>query len=415
MDVVYDRCCGLDIHKKLVVACAITPADDGQPHKVLRSFSTMSEDLEALARWLTTLQVRHVAMESTASYWKPVFNVLEAHGFELLLANAQHMHAVPGRKTDQKDAEWIADLLRHGLLRPSFVPERAQRAQRELRELVRYRTSLVQERTAAANRLHKVLEGANIKLAAVATDILGRSGRDMLQALVSGEADPAVLADLARGRLRAKLPQLQRALAGQFGPHQRFLIAEILGHLDTLDDAIERVSAEIAEREAPFTDALERLDSIPGVGRRTAEIILAEVGAEVGRFPTAAHLASWVGLCPGNDESAGKRRSGKTRKGNRSLRGALVEAAHAATHTKTYLAAQFRRIATRRGPKKAMVAVAHTILVIVWHLLSKGGTYEELGQSYFDERQREQITRRLQRRLERLGYAVHLEPHPAVA
>ena len=411
MEVVHERCCGLDIHKKLIVACAIVPGQHGQGHKQVRTFGAMTDELQQLSDWLAEQQVTHVAMESTASYWKPIFNVLEER-FELLLVNAQHLKAVPGRKTDVKDAEWIADLLRHGLLKPSYVPEREQR---ELRELVRYRTSLVQERTAAANRLQKVLEGANVKLASVASDILGRCGREMLEALVAGETNTAVMAELARGRMRDKRPTLERALSGRFGPHQRFLVAEILAHIDFLDETIERLCAEIGERERPFEAVLDRLDTIPGVGRRTAEIIVAEVGPDVDRFPSAGHLASWAGLCPGQDESAGKRRSGKTRKGNRWLRGALVEAAHSATRTKTYLGAQFRRLATRRGPKKAMVAVAHSILRIVYHLLLDEHPFEDLGEAYFDQRQRQQVSRRLKQRLERLGYHVQLEPITSAA
>jgi transposase len=411
MDVVHQRCCGLDIHKKLIVACSVVSGPDGQPHKQLRSFGTMTDDLQQLSAWLAEQGITHVAMESTGSYWKPVFNVLEDR-FALLLANAQHLKAVPGRKTDVKDAEWIADLLRHGLLRASFVPDRAQR---ELRELVRYRTSVVQERTAAANRLQKVLEGANIKLASVASDVLGRSGREMLQALVSGETNTATLAELARGQLRLKRPLLERALAGRFAPHQRFLVAEILAHVDYLDETLERLSQEIAEREHPFEVALANVDSIPGVGRRTAEIILAEVGPDVRRFASAGHLASWAGVCPGQDESAGKRRSGKTRKGNRWLRSALVEAARAVMRTKTYLGAQYRRLAARRGSKKAAVAVAHSILTIVYHLLLDGHAYDELGDSYFDQRQHQSVSRRLVQRLERLGYTVHLETNTSAA
>lgn len=411
MEVVHERCCGLDIHKKLIVACAIVPGKERLPQRQVRTFGTMSDDLERLSDWLTAQGVSHVAMESTGSFWKPVFNVLEER-FELLLVNAQHLKAVPGRKTDVKDAEWIADLLRHGLVRPSFVPDREQR---ELRELVRYRTSLIQERTAAANRLHKILEGANVKLASVASDILGRSGREMLEALVAGQTDVTVMADLARGKMRDKRATLERALVGRFGSHQRFLVAEILAHIDFLDETIERLSAEIEERERPFEVVLERLDTIPGVGRRTAEIIVAEVGPDIRRFPSPGHLASWAGLCPGQDESAGKRRSGKTRKGNRWLRGALVEAAHSSTRTKTYLAAQFRRLATRHGPKKAMVAVAHSILRIVYHLLIDEHPYEDLGEAYFDQRQHQQVSRRLTQRLERLGYRVTLEPITSAA
>jgi transposase len=411
MEVVHERCCGLDIHKKLIVACVMVPGSGGQPRKQIRTFGTMSDELQQLSTWLAEQGVTHVAMESTASYWKPIYNVLEER-YDLLLVNAQHLKAVPGRKTDVKDAEWIADLLRHGLLKPSFVPDREQR---ELRELVRYRTSLVQERTAAANRLQKVLEGANVKLASVASNILGRSGREMLEALVAGETNTAVMAELARGRMRDKRPTLERALAGRFGAHQRFLVAEVLAHIDFLDETIERLSDEIGQRERPFEVVLERLDTIPGVGRRTAEIIVAEVGPNVQRFPSAGHLASWAGLCPGQDESAGKRRSGKTRKGNRWLRGALVEAAHASTRTRTYLAAQFRRLATRRGPKKAMVAVAHSILRIVYHLLLDEHPFEDLGETYFDQRQHQAVSRRLKQRLERLGYRVQLEPVASAA
>jgi transposase len=411
MEVVHERCCGLDIHKKLIVGCVVVPGEGGQARKRIQSFGTMTDDLLRLRAWLAEQGVTHVAMESTGSYWKSVFNVLEGH-FELLLVNAQHLKAVPGRKTDVKDAEWIVDLLRHGLLKPSFVPEREQR---ELRELVRYRTSLIQERTAAANRLHKLLEGANVKLASVATDILGRSGRAMLEALVAGETDAAAMAELSRGRMRDKRALLERALEATFGAHQRFMVAEVLTHIDFLDERIERLSAEIADRERPFELVLERLDTIPGVGRRTAEIIVAEVGADVQRFPSPGHLASWAGLCPGHDESAGKRRSGRTRKGNRWLRSALVEAAHSSTRTRTYLAAQFRRLATRRGPKKAIVAVAHSILVIVYHLLLHDHPFEDLGQTYFDQRQRRTISHQLKQRLERLGYRVTLEPLDAAA
>jgi transposase len=411
MEVVHERCCGLDIHKKLIVACAVTPASGGRPRKQVRTFGTMTDELQQLSAWLSEQGVTHVAMESTGSFWKPIFNVLE-ESFELLLVNAQHLKAVPGRKTDVKDAEWIADLLRHGLLKPSYIPDREQR---ELRELVRYRTSLVQERTAAANRLQKVLEGANVKLASVATDILGRSGREMLEALVAGETNTATMAELARGKMRDKRATLERALAGRFGPHQRFLVAEILAHIDFLDETIDRLSAEIGARERPFDAVLDRLDTIPGVGRRIAEIIVAEVGPDVRRFPSAGHLASWAGLCPGQDESAGKRRSGKTRKGNRWLRTALVEAAQSVRRTKTYLAAQFRRLASRRGFKKAMVAVAHSILRIVYHLLIDEHPFEDLGEAYFDQRQRQHVSRRLKQRLERLGYRVQLEPLTSAA
>jgi transposase len=322
--------------------------------------------------------------------------------------------AVPGRKTDVKDSEWIAELLRHGLLQPSFVPDRPQR---EERELTRYRTALVEERAAEVNRLQKTLEGANIKLGSVVSDVVGVSARQMLDGLVEGTASAADLAQFAQKRLREKLPELERALSGRFGAHQRFLVARQLAHLDFLDEAIAQVSAEIAERQRPFAEALERLDEIPGVGRRVAEIIVAEVGTDVSRFPSAGHLASWAGMCPGHDESAGKQRSGKTRKGNKALRQALIEAAQAASRKKdSYLQAHYRRLAARRGKKKAAVAVGHSLLVIVWHLLhDPARRFTDLGASYFDERDRKAVERRAVRRLEALGYKVALEPADSAA
>jgi transposase len=406
MDLVYERCCGLDIHKKRVVACVIVPGPDGQPTKQIRTFGTMTADLLALADWLRAQEVRHVAMESTGVYWQPIYNLLEEE-FTLLLANARHLKTVPGRKTDVKDCEWIADLLRHGLLKASFVPARPQR---ELRELTRYRTALVRQRSDEVNRLQKTLEGANIKLAAVASNILGVSGRQILTELVAGTTDSTALADLARGRLREKRPQLERALAGQFRPHQQFLVAQQLAHIDALDAQIEAVSVEIARRLRPFAAELDRLDTIPGIARRAAEIILAELGADLQRFGTAAHLASWAGLCPGNHESAGKRTSGKTRRGNPWLRSLLVEAAHAAGRTQTYLGALFRRLAARKGRKKAAVAVAHAILRIVYYLLTRQTVYQDLGVSYLDQRDRQAVERRAVQRLESLGYTVSLAP-----
>jgi len=325
----------------------------------------------------------------------------------LLLVNAQHIKAVPGRKTDVRDCEWIADLLRHGLLRASFVPVRAQR---ELRELVRHRSSLVRERTDAANRLQKTLEGANIKLTSVASDILGKSGRTMLEAIIGGESNPTVLAQHARRQLRKKIPALERAHAGSIGPHQRFMLAEQLRHVDFLVAAIDRLGQEIATRLQSVEEVVERLQVIPGVGRRTAEVVVAEIGIDVQRFPTAAHLASWAALSPAHRESAGKQGSGAMRHGNPWLRSALVEAAHAAARSKnTYLATQYRRLAGRRGPKKAAVAVAHSILVIVYQLLARQSAYVELGASYLDERDHRASERRLVHRLEALGYTVHLE------
>ena len=383
------------------------PGSTGAPTKDVRSFGTMTDELLQLADWLSAAGCTHVAMESTGVYWKPIWNLLEGQ-FALLLVNARHVKAVPGRKTDAKDCEWVADLLRHGLLRGSFVPDRGQR---ELRELTRYRTSLVQERSAEVNRLQKTLEGANIKLGDVATDIMGLSSRQMLASIASGETDAAALAQLAQGRLRDKVPTLERALAGCAGPHQRFLLARQLAHIDFLDASVAEVSAEIAARLRPCEDEMERLATIPGIGRRTAEVLIAEIGTDMSRFPTPAHLASWAGMCPGNDESAGKRRSGKTRKGSPWLRSTLIEAARAAGRSKgTYLAAQYHRLAARRGSKRAAVAVGHTILLIIYRLLSQGDVYHDHGDRYFDERDRHAVERRLVARLEGLGYKVSLDP-----
>ena len=414
MDVVYERCCGLDVHTRTVVACLVVPGPAGQPRKEVRTFGTMTDDLRQLAAWLTEAAVGAVAMERTGVYWKPIWNLLEDGPFELVLANAQHIKQVPGRKTDVKDAEWIADLLRHGLIRASFVPDRAQR---ELRELTRYRTALIRERAAEVNRLQKVLEGANIKLPSVASNVVGVSGRAILAQLVAGETDAAALAELARGRLRQKLPQLERALAGRVGPHQRFLVAQQLAHLDALDELIGRVSDEIAERLRPCEALLQRLDTIPGVGRQAAEVLVAEVGTDARRFPTAGHLASWAGVCPGHHESAGKRLSGRTRKGSPWLRATLIQLAYAAARTKhTYLAARYHRLAARRGPKRAALALGHSVLVAVWHLLrDPSAGYHDLGPGHADERNRQAVQRRLVRRLEGLGYRVRLEPSPPAA
>ncbi len=405
MDVVHERCCGLDVHKKIVVACLCTPGGSARRTKEVRTFGTMTRDLLQLADWLAAAGCTHVAMESTGSYWKPVYNILEAT-CTVLVVNAQHMKAVPGRKTDVKDAEWIADLLRHGLLRPSFIPDREGR---DLRELTRYRMSLVRERTAEVNRIQKVLEGANIKLASVATNIVGVSGYAMLTAMIAGVDQPAVLADLARGRLREKRDLLEAALEGRMHQHQRFLLNVQLHHLHDLDTTIAQVGEEIDLRLRPFAEATARLMTIPGVGPRTAQTILAEVGADMSRFPSAGHLASWAGLCPGHHESAGKRTSGRTRKGSPWLRGALVEAAQAAGRSKTHLGQRYHRIAARRGKKRAAVATAHTILIAVYHILGRERVFEDLGVNYFDERRSQRTTRRLVRRLESLGYTVSIE------
>ena len=330
MESIIERCCGLDVHKKSVVACAITPEV-----QEVRTFRTMTRDLLALADWLKDHRVTHVAMESTGVYWKPVYNLLEDE-FSVWVVNAHHMKAVPGRKTDVKDAEWIADLLRHGLLRSSFIPDRPQR---ELRELTRYRRSLVQERTREANRIQKVLEGANVKLGSVATDVLGVSGRAMLKALSEGEEDPKALAELARGRLREKREELEEALRGLMGPHQRFMLAIQLDRLNCLDGQIETLDLEVGRRVDPFEETVAAVDTIPGIGRRTAEVIVAEMGTDMSRFPSGGHLASWAGVCPGNNRSAEKHKRAPTKKGNGWLKAALVEAARSAARTKTYLGA----------------------------------------------------------------------------
>ena len=413
MDVLHRCCCGVDVHKASVVACLIAPRAGGAPCKEVRTFGTMTEDLLQLVDWLVAAGCTAVAMESTGSYWKPLYNLLEGVVEQVLVVNAAHIKQVPGRKTDVKDAEWITDLLGHGLLRASFIPDRPQR---ELRELTRYRTSLIRERAAEVNRVQKVLEGANIKLAAVASDLTGVSGRAMLAALLDGHMDAAAMAQLAQGKLRAKIPQLEQALVGQFGAHQRFMIAQQLVHIDTLDEIIARVSVEIAERVHPFAQEIAQLDSITGVGQRTAEAVVAEVGVDMTRFPTADHLTSWAGLAPGNNESAGKRRSGKTRKGSPWLRAVLIEAAHAAGRTKdTYLGAQYRRLLARKGKKRAAVAVARSILVIAYHILRDHEPYHDLGASYLDQRDRQAVERRLVRRLEALGYDVSLQPKEPAA
>lgn len=405
MDVLYDRCCGLDLHKRSITACRLTPGSDGRPSKEIRTFSTMTADLLALGDWLAEGGVTHIAMESTGVYWKPIWNVFEER-FTLLLVNAQHVKVVPGRKRDVGDAQWLAELLQHGLLRPSFVPDRPGR---ELRELTRYRSSLVHERTAEVNRLQKTLEGANIKLASVVSDVTGVSARAMLGELVAGSEDAAALADLAVGQLRRKREALEQALTGQMSAHQRFMLATHLGHIDFLEGQIAQVGAEIAERLRPFEADLLTLDSIPGIGRWSAEIILAEIGPDMGRFPTAGHLASWAGMCPGQNESAGKRRSGKTRKGSPWLRVTLTEAAYAAGRGHgTYLAERYHRLIGRLGKKKAAIAVGRTILEMCWQVLSTGQLYDDARPRSTTRPLTEEA--RLVRRLEKLGHRVTLDP-----
>jgi transposase len=413
MEVLYARCCGLDVHKKTVVACLSVVGRRGKREKTTRVFQADTLDLYALRDWLLQAGCTHVAMESTGFYWKPAYNILEDH-LQVTLANAQHIRGLPGRKTDVADAEWLVDLLQHGLIRASFVPDRQQR---ELRELTRYRKSLIRLRTAEVNRIQKVLSGANIKLDTVVSDLMGMSGREMLAALMVGTLKPEEMAQLARGRLREKLTDLERALTGFMGPHQRFMLAQQLTHIALLQSTIEACTEEIEQRLAVWGDALARLCTIPGVGPRTGQVILAEIGIDMSRFPSAHHLASWAGMCPGNHESGGKRLSGKTRKGDLWLRQALVESAHAAKKVKaSYLAAQHRRLTARRGSNVATVAVAHTILVTAYYILKRGTVYQELGAAYFDQRQPEKASRRMVKRLESLGYRVTLErAEPAAA
>ena len=412
MDGWIERCCGLDVHKQTVAACVRVPGAQGRRTQEVRTFGTTTPDLLALQDWLAAHQVTHVAMESTGVFWKPVYYVLEAR-FTVLLLNAAHVKQVPGRKTDVRDCQWIAELLEHGLLRGSFVPPPVIR---DLRELTRYRRTQIQERTRVANRLHKVLQDANVKLSNVTHHVLGVSGRAMLDALVAGTTDPDVLADLARGQLRKKLPALRQALTGRFRAHHAFLLGQILAHLDYLEEAIAAVSAHIEEQLRPFAPQVERLMTIPGVQRRTAETILAEIGTDMAVFPTAGHLASWAGMCPGNNESAGKRRSGKTRKGSKWLRTSLIEAANAAARTKaTALGARYRRILPHRGHRKAIVAVGRHILEISHHLLRTDRTYQELGPDYFDRRHAERLQRRCIRQLEQLGLQVTITPASAAA
>jgi transposase len=406
MDPVIDRVAGLDVHKATVVATVRAPGADGRRTSRTETFGTMTADLIALRDWLQASGVTHVALESTGVYWKPIYYVLE-DTFQLLLINMLELKHVPGRKTDVKDSEWLAQLLECGLLKASFVPPPAIR---ELRDITRYQVQQVRDRAAEVNRLCKVLEDAGIKLTSVATDVLGVSGRAMVDALVAGTTDPTVLAELARGKLRAKLPALRRALQGRFRRHHAFLVEPILAKIDFLDETLDRITAELDARLVPFAPMLANLDTIPGVNRTTAVSIIAETGGDMARFPTAGHLCSWGGMCPGHDESAGKRRSGKTRTANRYLRAALIQSALGASHTKgTALQARYHRVKRHRGHKKAIVAVGHQILEIAFHIMRDGGTYDELGADYFDRRHTDRTVRRHVRHLEALGFQVTIE------
>jgi transposase len=404
LPVVLPICCGMDVHKKTVTACLLQTGASGAAVPQVRTFHTVTGQLQELARWLVQQSCRQVALESTGVYWKPVFNILEQAGLEVVLVNAQHVKNVPGRKTDVKDAEWLATLLRVGLLRNSFVPPKEIR---ELRDLTRYRTQVIRQRAQECNRIQKLLEDCNIKLAGVATDILGKSGRDMLHALGAGVDSPGVVANLARGRLRDKLPALEEALRGVLSETQRWLLREQLHKVAELDEAVARLDAKVAELCLPFAQALAILDQIPGVNQRIAQILIAEVGLDMSRFKTAANLASWAGMCPGNRESAGKSQGGKTRKGNAWLRQALVEAGWAASRSQgTSLQATYHRLAGRRGGKRACLAVGHRILRMAHTLLSAPRPYREEGADYYRPTETDRLKEKLVRRLRKLGYAV---------
>jgi transposase len=407
VETMVERAAALDVHKAQVTACVRVPAGGGQRTEEVAEFQTTVPALLALRDWLKAHRVTQVAMEATGVYWKPVWAILEEE-FDCLLCNARHVKQVPGRKTDVSDAAWLCQLLEAGLLQRSFVPPKPIR---ELRNLTRYRKALVGERQREATRLHKILEDTGIKLDCVATDILGVSGRAMLEALVEGTTDPVVLSELARGKLRKKIPALRQALVGRFQAQHGLIVSTMLAHLDFLDQQVELLSEAIEEQLAPFAAAVELLCSIPGVQRRTAETLIAEIGTDMSRFPSARHLASWAGQCPGNDRSAGRSRSGRSRHGSKWLDAALTEAASAAgTRAKNvYLAAQYQRLRPRRGHGRALGAVKHSILVACWHMLATGELYREPGADYYTHRDPERATRRLVAQLERLGHKVTLE------
>lgn len=407
MRIEFDRVCGLDVHRDTVAACVRIPGENATRQEFVQTFGTTTKDLLTLRDWMKSQGVTHAAMEATGVLWRPVYYVLEGE-FTLLLVNPAHIKNVPGRKTDVKDAQWIAQLLECGLLRGSFVPPPEIR---ELRDLTRYRTELAHERTREVQRLHKILQDAGIKLSSVATNIMGKSGRAMVEALIAGTSDPQILAELARGMLRKKLMPLRQALEGRFGKRHAFLASELLAHLDYIEEAMERVSQRIEECLRPFAKQVEILQSIPGVKGKIAAKIIAEIGVNMKQFPDAKHLASWAGLCPGNRESAGKHRRCGTRKGNGWLKTALVEAAWAAIRNRgSAMSGQYFRLRARLGPKKAIVAVAHSMLVMIYECLAHGKNYKELGHDYFDRIQKDVLTNRYVRKLRDLGFEVQLTP-----
>jgi transposase len=406
MEILYERCCGIDIHKTIAVACVIVKGK-----KEIRTYGTMTDDLLQLCGWLKEEGVLMVAMESTGSYWKPVYNLLEMEGIPVILVNAQHTKNVPGRKTDVKDAEWIADLLKHGLLKKSFVPKRDGR---ELRELTRYRTSIVEERAREYNRLDKVLQGANIKLSSVASTMDTKSGLAMCRAISEGTIDENVLAAMAKGTMKSKEEDLRQALKGLIQPHQRLMLKSMLTHIDSLTVQIAELDKEIEERLSKESDLIELLDEITGVGKQSAQVIVAEIGIDMGQFPSAGHLASWAWLCPGNNESAEKKKGGRTRKGNSTLKKTVIQCGKAAGRSKnTYLNSMYRRLASRRGANRAAVAVGHAILKICYYMIRDRSHYRELGADYFNNLNKQDIIKRTVKRIESLGYKVILEELPA--
>jgi len=414
MKVLYERCAGLDVHKKFIAACCITPGADDRPQKEKRVFRTMTRDLLTLSDWLEQEGCTHVAMESTGAYWKPVYNILEQR-FHVMLSNAKEVKNVPGRKTDISDAEWIADLARHGLIRGSFIPPEPTRV---LRELTRYRTAIIRQRAAEVNRLQKILEDTNIKLSSVATDITGVSAQNMLSELLSGKTDVQKIADLARGRMRNKMPDLHKALEGKMKSHHQIIIHKMMSRIKQMDEDIAELNTEIERHNFFFEEdkIIKHLDEIPGVDKKAAQIIIAEIGTNMHQFPTAGHLASWAGMCPGNNKTGGKRKSGKTTKGSPWIRSILVQCAHAAGKTKdTYLSSLYHRMAARKGKKRAAVAVGHAILIATYHIIKDGAHYQELGAQYLDRIDRSKVAKRLKRRLESIGYQVELKDRERIS